>query len=145
MQVASNKPPSPQDNLINYINTNNLRRCSISKMYVERQFDLPYFLWMNKMTYHKKYNLINDYLVKHNITSCPDELDHYKEYENDLEYVCIYSPYKPTINEEQKQSIINFGYKLHDEALHDELAYTFIKSVKKNISYKNTDLTFKGW
>jgi len=146
MEVASiQKELTPRDNLINYLNNHNLKRCSISKSYVERQFDLPYFILMNKEFDHKKHKLINKYLVDNNITSCPDILDHYKTFQNDLEYVCIFSPYKPTINEEQKQSILNFGFKLHNEPLHNELAYTFIKSVKKNIPFNKTSVVFRGW
>ena len=146
MEVASiQKKLTPRDNLINYLNNHNLKRCCITKAYVERQFDLPYYFWMDKMIYHKKHNLIKNYLVDNNITSCPEKLDHHREYENDLEYVCIFSPYKPTINEEQKQSILNFGFKLHNQPLHNILAYTFIKSVKKNIPFNKTDLVFRGW
>ena len=147
MEVASiQKELTPRDNLINYLNNHNLKRCFINKCYVERQFDLPYFILKNKESFpHKKHNLINKYLVDNNITSCPDILDHYKTFQNDTEYVCIFSPYKPTINEEQKQSILNFGFKLHNEPLHNELAYTFIKSVKKNIPYTKTNSVFRGW
>ena len=79
MEVASiQKELTPRDNLTNYLNNHNLKRCSISKSYVERQFDLPYFILMSMGFYHKKHNLINKYLVDNNITSCPDILDHYK-------------------------------------------------------------------
>jgi len=146
MEVASiQKELTCNDYLINYLNKYNLKRSYISKAYVCNQFNLCELFHMSRMYYHRKSNIISNYLVDNNITSCPDKLDHYREYENDLEYVCIFSPYKPTINEEKKQSILNFGFKLHSEPLYDKLAYTFIKSVKKNIPYTKTDLVFKGW